>query len=107
MELLGEFDGVEARGAFVGHYASVVDDDGARAHGFDLLHDVGGEEDGFVASCVANDVADKFFGVVLEQSNFHRMQALKNFYHSTASEACSASDVANKVVWHRRGANFS
>ena len=55
MELLGEFAGVEARHALVGHDASAADDDGAGAHGFDLLHDVGGEEDGLVLANLADD----------------------------------------------------
>ena len=55
MELFGQFFGVEARHALVGDDAAVVDDDGAAAHGLDLLHDMGGEEHHLLLAGVADE----------------------------------------------------
>ena len=43
MEFLGKLLGGDVAQVVVGHDAPMVDDYGAGAHGFHLLHDVGGE----------------------------------------------------------------
>ena len=60
VELGGEFLGGDVLQWGVGNDATCVDDDGTGAHGFDFLHDVGGEEDHFVLADIAHEGVDLF-----------------------------------------------
>ena len=58
MEFVGELLRSDVAEVVVGDETTVVDDDSTGAHGFDLLHDVGREENNFVGASVADDTAN-------------------------------------------------
>ena len=63
MEFLGELLRGDVAEDVVADKFAVVDDDGTGAHGFDFLHDMGGEEHHFVAAGILDDGA-YFFQLV-------------------------------------------